>query len=1607
MSLSRASRIVHNKWTVFTIPLILVGSGLFSPSRYTPVARSAKPSMSVTHQVEFKQSEFTLKRYRGYDFLTYPGGYYPSTLGTPMLPAKEIKLALPPGMRAETVRVLATDVVPLDGTFNFLPKQAAHRIGIDDSEVEFVGPDAQVYESDSPFPSGPAELVSQADLAGQSMAVIRIWPLRYHPKQGKLDLHRFITFVVEGSDGYECRDYLPPHVSEQVEWTYRRMVEAMVENKQDVALSVSSGRIRPSALPPVGPFDHVTITSSALAPLYQPLVDWNIRKGLRDTVVTTEYIAGNYSGQDYEKVRGFVTDAHLNWGVAYFLLAGENDVVPFVSRTYAHGPVIGDMYYSDFDDDWVCEVYVGRISAENAYDQIGISVNKVLTYQTNPPVSNYPLDICLVGMDLAIPPDPLTRGEELKEYIDTVCIPDRFNVTRIYDSDPDPHKQAFMNAINDGQNLVNHCDHTNYNLIGIGALNHDSALDYTDVVYNLANGDRTSVFFSMGCHLLQMDLAGTDCIGEHMLFSNDNGGAVAVVGNTRDGLYYPPDPMTLTGYIDYEWWGALFSSQNYLPGEILAWSKNLSPHSTDDWRYSLWSLNLLGAPAMPIWTDSIRNMVVSHDSLATLGPSLFSVHVESTEGAPIDSAYVCLWKGDEVYERGYTDADGDLSLWVDPTGRGEMLVTVTVKDRLPYLGSVDVAPFNTEWQAAWQVFPDVVCPVWELVDNSAGGPPAFEGDTLVITTSDNADDLFYRQDEPLLAHPDTLVIEFRMRYESGSTGAPERRSSCVGFHDASGFGNVLFIGQDEIFLLSDINTMGDSVHVDTDSDYHTYRIRASADGSITVSYDGVDTLMDSSFTYAGWSEAQSIFWGDAGDSASGVSRWTFFRHNAYAFDTDVDFDGVTDSCDNCVDDYDPAQADADGDGIGDVCDQCTDTDGDGYGNPGFSANTCLDDNCPYVANPDQSDADLDGVGDACEVTFAFDTIPNTGSAYPFVIKSIDLDYDNYSDIVFSGGVSNDLSLARGLIGGTFDPPLELISGTSQQLAVALGFVDADTPKDYPDIIAAAAANIYVWFDPGLTVTSPASFPYSGVSPTDIELGFIDDDNFLDIVVTPNHLFFGDGQGGFPTNSTTVTFKSVDVGDFNGDGYNDLLLGIDNVRAGSDYAVIYLNSGSGSFTYASDSIELGDVSWEIPLENIVVDVDRDRNLDFVFATPRVSLDSTFIYVAIGNGSGYITDVDTIAVDGLAMQLAASDFDRDKRLDIMAVNASQGVVHVFLRDEFDLWSVVVISDLNTDESTYPLAIADFDRDGNPDFISGESTGETGNLLIGKNDYPDLDVSRDQMIVTVGPEVLLEVVNPLGYIISQNFQTVAGASYWRHDVADSGFLMDETFDYNWLTGEYQISIFPQPNADSQNIQLGGGITIDGTQQRIIFSEYICFGGTTKGSNSVVFYFDEAVDAIINPKNGLPSGTPSPTFSWGDLMGTTSPYRFQLSYYHDFRDSIIRDVSDLNDASYALDTSLSVGSVLYWRVMAHGGGEWSDISRTFALYVSDFICGDIDNNGSPIIDIADLVYLVEWMFQGGPPPPVMQAADLDGSDNIDISDLVYLVEYMFQGGPAPHCGR
>jgi hypothetical protein len=67
----------------------------------------------------------------------------------------------------------------------------------------------------------------------------------------------------------------------------------------------------------------------------------------------------------------------------------------------------------------------------------------------------------------------------------------------------------------------------------------------------------------------------------------------------------------------------------------------------------------------------------------------------------------------------------------------------------------------------------------------------------------------------------------------------------------------------------------------------------------------------------------------------------------------------------------------------------------------------------------------------------------------------------------------------------------------------------------------------------------------------------------------------------------------------------------------------------------------------------------------------------------------------------------------------------------------------------------------------------------------------------------------------------------------------------------------------------------------------------------------------------------------------------------------------------------------------------------------VCDYICGDADGSGD--VDIDDAVYVISFIFAGGPPPDPMASGDVDCSGDVDIDDVVYLIGFIFGGGFEP----
>jgi hypothetical protein len=84
----------------------------------------------------------------------------------------------------------------------------------------------------------------------------------------------------------------------------------------------------------------------------------------------------------------------------------------------------------------------------------------------------------------------------------------------------------------------------------------------------------------------------------------------------------------------------------------------------------------------------------------------------------------------------------------------------------------------------------------------------------------------------------------------------------------------------------------------------------------------------------------------------------------------------------------------------------------------------------------------------------------------------------------------------------------------------------------------------------------------------------------------------------------------------------------------------------------------------------------------------------------------------------------------------------------------------------------------------------------------------------------------------------------------------------------------------------------------------------------------------------------------------------------------------------------------------MFEWGALWGNPALSMASYV---LRGDA--NGDGIIDLADVIYLLNYLYKSGFVPDPAEAGDTNCDGTVDLGDVVHLLNYLFKGGQAPGC--
>ena len=155
---------------------------------------------------------------------------------------------------------------------------------------------------------------------------------------------------------------------------------------------------------------------------------------------------------------------------------------------------------------------------------------------------------------------------------------------------------------------------------------------------------------------------------------------------------------------------------------------------------------------------------------------------------------------------------------------------------------------------------------------------------------------------------------------------------------------------------------------------------------------------------------------------------------------------------------------------------------------------------------------------------------------------------------------------------------------------------------------------------------------------------------------------GDGNGSFGTQTTFAVGsspRSITVGDFNGDGKDDLA----TANSFDNNVPILLGDGSGGFTQTTFAVG----TWPTAVK--VGDFNADGNEDLATAN---ELDET-VSVLLGDGSGSFASPATFDVGSSPYLLNVGDFNEDGKDDLVTTNFSSNNLSVLLNQTAKVTSV----------------------------------------------------------------------------------------------------------------------------------------------------------------------------------------------------------------------------------------------------------------------------------------------------------------------------------------------
>ncbi len=341
----------------------------------------ATPADTISHRITFSENQLAFTTIQDYDYVELDGTLSILSPGYPSLPRKSLIFAIPAGSRVVCVESEVINSQVISGTYLIYPSQPQVYTSSQDSVV-FTLPDSAIYSRITPWPPISATGSELGTLDMTELARVDVFPVIWNPGTGQLSLRKTIDLrVILEADTVPAPSAI---TMTNTGWERRiEMLKSIVVNPDSITVysvqpTLVSENTKGTDDFPIA-LEYVIITRAAWKDAWQPLVNWNIRRGLFTEVVTLEEIenlAGTFwaEGRDWpETVRNCIRWQHEQRGAQYILLGTDTSPLANGNGIYSEDEV--PMRY--------CKLYKEMTNPSNYTDWYYSCLDALFNWQTN------------------------------------------------------------------------------------------------------------------------------------------------------------------------------------------------------------------------------------------------------------------------------------------------------------------------------------------------------------------------------------------------------------------------------------------------------------------------------------------------------------------------------------------------------------------------------------------------------------------------------------------------------------------------------------------------------------------------------------------------------------------------------------------------------------------------------------------------------------------------------------------------------------------------------------------------------------------------------------------------------------------------------------------------------------------------------------------------------------------------------------------------------------------------------------------------------------------------------------------------------------------------